>query len=400
MKTKDLPIFKQKILDMLPVLQMDMWKKLDINSREGSYIVDIMLKEHLLTRRRKDSSFLLEKLNGNGNGNIDDLNNETGDDLKKKKVGADLKKKAEADLKKKKVEADLKKKAEADLKKKAEADLKKKKVEVDLKKKKVAIDLDKKAEADLDKKAEADLKKKKVAIYLDKKAEADLNKKAEADLNKKVEADPKKGTDFIAKTHDKNIQSCKAQDINVLKQKVLDVLPILQANIWKRLDACDCNYLELIDIMVKENLIVRTKQGSFFLLEAVNGDERKNNIKTDVSIVASDKHSHKKKPKDTSELKKWIFGMLPIAPSGILEKLDVSSRMCSSAINAMIEEKLIVRTEKNGNFLLEEINKDVKKHERDYTATLSSKKRFAPCCGCSLECDATVCTLLTEWLLE
>ena len=358
MKTKDLPVFKQKVLDMLPVLQVDMWKKLDIDSREGSYIVNIMLEEHLLTRRRKDGSFLLEKLNGNSNGNITDFNKETEDDIKKKK--------AESDAKKKKAETDLRKKEKADLKKKTDVDIMKK--------------------------SEADLKKK---------TDVDIMKRSEDDLKKKkTDADIKKEIDFEVITKDKNILNIKTKDINALKQEVLDILPILQADVWKRLDACDCNYLELIDLMVKENLITRTKLGKFFLLEAANGDKHKHETKSDVPTISSVKQVQKKKPKDTDDLKKLILRMLPIAPSDLLEKLDVSSNVCSNAINAMIKENLITRTEKNGQFLLEKINKVLKKHETNRTAMLSSKKRFAPCCGCALECDAVECMLLMEWLLE
>jgi hypothetical protein len=415
MKTKDLPIFKQKILDMLPVTQVDMWKKLEIDSREGSHIVDIMLKENLLTRRRLDKSFLLEKLNGNGNGNIDNINKDVDENLKKKKEDADakIKKKkedADAKIKKKKEDADAKikkKKEEVDLKKKEkeETDLKKKE-EVDLKKKeKEETDLKKKEEVDLKKKEEAGLKKKeKEEAGIKKKEEVDLKKKAmeDVDLRKKTGTDDdlKKEVDFISKTCDKNIQDTKKEDIFVLKQKVLDVLPILQADIWKRLDACDCNYLELIDLMVRENLIRRTKHGKAFLLEVVDDDKHKYGTKTDISTILSDLHLQKQKPKDPNDLRRIILGMLPIAPSDLLESLDVSNRVCSTTINAMIKENLITRTEKNGHFLLEKARNKIKKSDINHGILLSRKNRFTPCCGCALECDATVCMLLTEWLLE
>ena len=375
MKTKDLPIFKQKILDMLPVKQVDMWRKLEIDSREGSYIVDIMLKENLLTRRRLDKSFLLEKLNGNGNGNIYDTNEEADAKLKKKNEEADAK------LKKKNEEADAKlKKRNED----ADAKLKKKNEEADAKLKK--------------KKEEADAKLKK------KKEDSDLKKKVkeDSDLKKKVkeDSDLKKDTDFVAKTCDKNIQNVKKEDITVLKQRVLDILPILQADIWKRLDACDCNYLELVDIMVRENTIRRTKYGKAFLLEVVNDDKRKHGTKTDVSTILSDMLIQKQKPKDPNDLRRIILSKLPIAPSDLLESLDVSNRVCSTTINEMIKENILTRTEKNGRFLLEKARKNTKKIDINYEALLSRKSRFAPCCGCALECDAEKCMLLDEWLLE
>jgi hypothetical protein len=92
--------------------------------------------------------------------------------------------------------------------------------------------------------------------------------------------------------------------------------------------------------------------------------------------------------------------MLPIAPSDLLESLDVSNRVCSTTINAMIKENLITRTEKNGHFLLEKARNKIKKSDINHGILLSRKNRFTPCCGCALECDATVCMLLTEWLLE
>ena len=67
MKTKDLPDLKQKVLDMLPITQSEMWKKLGIPNRDGSSLVNIMLKENLITRKKQDKSFLLERSNGNGN---------------------------------------------------------------------------------------------------------------------------------------------------------------------------------------------------------------------------------------------------------------------------------------------------------------------------------------------
>jgi len=379
MKTKDLPVFKQKVLDMLPVTQVDMWKKLEIDSREGSYIVNIMLKEHLLTRRRKDGSFLLEK----SNGNVDNLNKEVDLELEKK---ADLELEKKADLELKKKEDDKKEddeKADLKLKKKEELELKKKE-ELELKKK----EDDEKADLKLKKKEELELKKKED----DEKADLKLKKKEELELKKKE--------NFVAKTSDENIQNIKTEDINILKQKVLDILPILQADVWKRLDIHDCNYLELIDLMVRENLVTRTKQGNFFLLEAVSGAFHKRVKKADVSTVVEGEYTQKIKPKDTSDLRKIILDMLPIAPSGLIEKLDVTNRVLSGAINAMIKENIITRTEQNGLFLLEKVLKSEKKSNINYGATLSSKNRFAPCCGCALECDAAECMLLAEWLME
>jgi hypothetical protein len=402
MKAKDLPVFKQKVLDMLPITQVDMWKKLEIDSREGSFIVNIMLKENLLTRKRKDGSFLLEK----SNGNIKDINKEVDFELKKKEdadlvLNAELKKKAKADNElKRKADLELKKmiKADDELKRKEDLELKKKAKADDELKRKEDLELKKKAKADdeLKRKEDLELKKKaKADDDLKKKADLEIKKKVDDDIKRKEDLELKKKEDFIAKTCDGN-----TEDINILKQKVLDILPILQADIWKRLDINDCNYLELIDLMVRENLITRTKQGNFFLLEAANGPSYKHATRTDVSTVATGSYVQKRKPKDTSDLRKIILKMLPIAPSDLIEKLDVTNRVLSSTINDMIKENIITRTEVNGRFLLEKVLKGEKKSNINYGATLSSKNRFAPCCGCMLECNAAECMLLTEWLIE
>lgn len=66
MKTKDIPIFKQKVLDMLPVTQAEVWKKLKIDSRSGSELINMMLKESLIERTRHDKTFMIERKNGSG----------------------------------------------------------------------------------------------------------------------------------------------------------------------------------------------------------------------------------------------------------------------------------------------------------------------------------------------
>lgn len=66
MKIKDVPVFKQKVLEMLPVTQADVWKNLGIGHRDGSALIGIMIKEHLITKRKIDNTFMLEKKNGSG----------------------------------------------------------------------------------------------------------------------------------------------------------------------------------------------------------------------------------------------------------------------------------------------------------------------------------------------
>lgn len=61
MKTKDIPIFRQKVLDVLPITQAEVGKILGIGSRDVSKLVIPMTKEHLIRRTKVDNTFLLEK---------------------------------------------------------------------------------------------------------------------------------------------------------------------------------------------------------------------------------------------------------------------------------------------------------------------------------------------------
>lgn len=65
MKTKDIPILEKRVLDMLPITQADIWKKLEIGRRDGSGLIISMLK-HRLVKRTKigGGTYLIEKLNG------------------------------------------------------------------------------------------------------------------------------------------------------------------------------------------------------------------------------------------------------------------------------------------------------------------------------------------------
>ena len=167
MKKEDLPVLKQKVLDMLPVYQADMWKTLGIDSKEGSSLVSIMLNERLIMRTRHDGHFLLEKMNGNGHEkHIDNK------DLEVLKEGEDL--------------------------------------------------------------------KKDTGEVLGKKRE--------------------KGVEY-------------------LKQKVLEMLPITQADMWKALDIDSSYGSRLADAMVKENLITKKRHDGSFLLEKIsaNGDPKVTN---------------------------------------------------------------------------------------------------------------------------
>lgn len=65
MKVKDIPALKQRVLDMLPVTQADMWKTLGISHRDGSQLIGIMVKENLVKKTKVDKTYLLESMNGN-----------------------------------------------------------------------------------------------------------------------------------------------------------------------------------------------------------------------------------------------------------------------------------------------------------------------------------------------
>lgn len=64
MKTKDIPSLKQKVLNMVPITQAEVWKTLGIGHRDGSTLVNIMLCENLITKRKLNNTFLLERRNG------------------------------------------------------------------------------------------------------------------------------------------------------------------------------------------------------------------------------------------------------------------------------------------------------------------------------------------------
>lgn len=68
MKTKDIPMLKQQVLDMLPITQSDVWKKLGIGHRDGSKLISIMTGECLIKKTRQNSTFLLEHINEDGRG--------------------------------------------------------------------------------------------------------------------------------------------------------------------------------------------------------------------------------------------------------------------------------------------------------------------------------------------
>lgn len=81
----------------------------------------------------------------------------------------------------------------------------------------------------------------------------------------------------------------KIKDIPRLKQQVMSILPITQAEMWKALGINSKDGSELIGYMLNERLIKRTiiKIGSSrtFLLESANGTGHAK--KTDFSVLLS-----------------------------------------------------------------------------------------------------------------
>jgi len=68
MKSKDIPVFEKRILEMLPVKQVDVWKTLGISSQDGADIVEIMIKEKLVKRSplKASRTYLIDHYNNNG----------------------------------------------------------------------------------------------------------------------------------------------------------------------------------------------------------------------------------------------------------------------------------------------------------------------------------------------
>src|SRR3989304_98154 len=208
----------------------------------------------------------------------------------------------------------------------------------------------------------------------------------------------------------------KAKDLPMFKQKVLDMVPISQADMWKKLGIDSREGSSLVSIMLKENLIKRRKQDGRFILERANGNEElREKRKEDEELKRKEdeelkrkedeelkrKEDEEKKLKDTNSLKKKVLDLLPITQSDMWKELGITSSAGSRLVDSMLEENLITRKKYDKTFILERVDKKVVDEEKkDYTALLSSKNRFAPCSGCVTDCEAGMCVLLAEWLLE
>lgn len=70
MKVKDIPVFRQKVLDALPITQAEVSKILGIGSRDVSRLIIPMMKEHLIKRTKVDNTFLLEKNGSEADENV------------------------------------------------------------------------------------------------------------------------------------------------------------------------------------------------------------------------------------------------------------------------------------------------------------------------------------------
>lgn len=199
----------------------------------------------------------------------------------------------------------------------------------------------------------------------------------------------------------------KVKDIPILEKKILDMIPITQAEVWKALGINSRDSSHIITGMVDKGIIKRTKADRTFLLETLNGNN--DGEKEDVSTVEKTKvesiptpatvsgDSHNKNVKMTNTKQK-ILDMLPITQPDMWKKLGINRRSGSRLVNAMLEEGLIKRTKVDNIFLLEKAGEVSHKKEKDFSALLSNN-RFSPCCGCMIECDPRTCNMLTEWLI-
>lgn len=61
MKVKNIPIFRQKVLDAVPITQAEVSKMLGIDHRDTSKLIKAMLEDHIIRRTKADRTFLLEK---------------------------------------------------------------------------------------------------------------------------------------------------------------------------------------------------------------------------------------------------------------------------------------------------------------------------------------------------
>lgn len=75
MKVKNIPIFRQKVLDAVPITQAEVSKMLGIDHRDTSKLIKAMLEEHIIRRTKANNTFLLEK---------------NGSEVKEKKVCFDI----------------------------------------------------------------------------------------------------------------------------------------------------------------------------------------------------------------------------------------------------------------------------------------------------------------------
>lgn len=82
-----------------------------------------------------------------------------------------------------------------------------------------------------------------------------------------------------------NIKKMKKEDIPKLAKKVEKILPMMQSEIWKKLniERRDCS--RLISILVKQKLVKRTKVGGTYMVEKLDGN--KSEVKNNFSALIS-----------------------------------------------------------------------------------------------------------------
>lgn len=103
--------------------------------------------------------------------------------------------------------------------------------------------------------------------------------------------------------------------------------------------------------------------------------------------------------KDIPILKQKVLDAIPATQAEITKMLGINRRDTSRLIAVMLKEHIIKRTKADSTFLLEKNGSDMQEKKRDFNALLSGDK-FAPCCGCEIDCNPIHCSKLTVWLME
>lgn|SRR3990167_1259326 len=109
----------------------------------------------------------------------------------------------------------------------------------------------------------------------------------------------------------------KVKDIPILKQRVLDAMPITQAEVAKMLGIDRRDTSRLIAVMLKEHIIKRTKADNTFLLEK-NGSDVREKKKDLGALLSGEKFSPccgcelVCDPAHCQKLTEWVMGYIKL----------------------------------------------------------------------------------------